>query len=709
MMRARWLLVAALAVFTLADCTPKHARDYSGWGAYGGGNEQIKYSSLTEITPENVANLDVAWTYDTGADATRGTMHSTPLLADGRLFLAGPDGSIHAVNPATGERLWRYSPQAAADGDTNTYFRGAPRGLMYWRGELESRVYGINGRYVFALDAETGALVQSFGAQGQIDLRQDLGRDPDTSDAELGTPGVIYKDVIILGSRMGEVLPTSPGHIRAYDARTGALRWTFHTIPHPGEAGYETWPANAWTYSGGANAWSGFSLDEARGVVYVPTGSAASDFYGADRIGDNLYANSLIALNAETGERIWHQQLVRHDLWDRDLPAPPSLVTITRNGRRIDALAQTTKSGHIWLLDRDTGEPLFPVDEVPAAASTVPGEVAAQSQRVPRLPVPFAEQHFTVTNRTPAAHAAVSAQIRGMDELAPFTPPSLAGRVVYPGFDGGGEWGGGAFDPETGLFYVNANEVPWMLRLIANPDRASLTNASDLFGSFCASCHGGDRRGSGDFPSLIDVGQRRSQQDIRDLITNGAGRMPGFAAALDAEAISALAAYVGAGRNGRVNVDAVAAQPFDTRYRNDGWPKLLDPEGYPGSTPPWGTLTAIDLSTGQHVWRIPLGEYPALAAQGQSDTGSENYGGPVVTAGGLVFIGATVADHKFRAFDKRTGALLWEHELPASAIGTPAVYEAGGRQFIVTAAGGPRTAGEPRGSTYVAFALPAGN
>jgi quinoprotein glucose dehydrogenase len=697
-MTSRWIAAALLPLAACAE--PK--RDYSGWGAYGGGPEQLRYSSLRQITPANVNQLSVAWTYDTGADPKSGLMHSTPLLADGRLYVAGPDASIHAVNPATGERVWRYTPQAP--GGDNGHFRGAPRGLMYWPDPAGGgRVLGINGRYVFAVNAVTGALIPDF----RIDLREHLGRDAATQDAELGSPGAIYKDVLILGTRMGEALPTSPGHIRGYDVRTGALRWTFHTIPHPGEFGYDTWSADSWQYSGGANSWSGASLDEKRGIVFLATGSAASDFYGADRVGDNLFANSVIALNAETGARIWHQQIVRHDLWDRDLPAPPSLVTVTRNGRPVDAVLQTTKTGHLWLLHRETGEPLFPVDEIAVPGSDIPGEVAAKSQRVPRLPVPFANQRFSLTERTPDATAFVERQIKGLDAHGAFVPPSRRGQIIYPGFDGGGEWGGSAFDPETETVYVNANEVPWMLRMIEPPAREELTSASQYYATFCASCHGKDRRGSGDFPPLVDLGKRSSDVAVRDRIMHGGGRMPGFLAVLQPVAIGALSTYLLTSEDVPLDRHAAREQKFNSRFRNEGWPQLRDDAGYPGSAPPWGTLTAIDMTTGQHIWRTPLGEYPALAKQGQSNTGSENYGGPVVTAGGVVFIGATVFDRKFRAFDKATGRLLWQIELPAAGLGTPAVYTVNGRQFVVTPAGGPRNAGQARGASYVAFALPA--
>jgi quinoprotein glucose dehydrogenase len=397
---------------------------------------------------------------------------------------------------------------------------------------------------------------------------------------------------------------------------------------------------------------------------------------------------------------------VRHDLWDRDLPAPPSLVTVTHNSRQVDAVLRTTKSGHIWLFNRETGEPLFPIDEVKTAASDMPGEAASPAQRVPRLPIPFATQQFSVTKRTPEATASVEKQIKGLDAFGAFVPPSLRGQVIYPGFDGGGEWGGAAFDPETERVYVNANEIPWMVKMVELPAREDLKSASAFYTAFCASCHGKDRRGTGDFPSLIGLGARSSHLAVRDRVAFGGGRMPGFVAAMENAALDAVTRYVRTGQDEPIDRSALKAQGYNMRFRNEGWPQLRDHEGFPGSAPPWGSLTAIDLRTGQHVWRIPFGEYPALAARGQRDTGSENYGGPVVTAGGLVFIGATVLDRKFRAFDKATGTLLWQADLPAAGLGTPAGYQANGRQFVVTPAGGPRNAGEPRGAGYVAFALP---
>jgi quinoprotein glucose dehydrogenase len=447
------------------------------------------------------------------------------------------------------------------------------------------------------------------------------------------------------------------------------------------------------------------ALDERRGVVYVPTGSAASDFYGANRIGDNLYANCLIALDASTGRRIWSYQIVRHDIWDRDLPSPPVLLTVTRNGRRVDAIAQATKHGYVFVLDRETGKPLFPVESHDVPASDVPGEVAARAQVLPTLPTPFARQRLTendLTMRTPEAHAGALERFRAFRSDGQFVPLSVGkDTVVFPGFDGGAEWGGQALDPETNLFYVNANDVAWTGALA--PTNQGRT-ASAVYQRDCASCHRDDRQGTPPaIPSLIGVGDRKSATDIATMIRRGGGRMPGIST-LDQTAVTSLVKYLTTGEDGPAGPAANA--PNALAYRFTGYQKFLDADGYPAVAPPWGTLSAINLNTGAYAWRIPLGEYPELVEKGMSDTGSENYGGPVVTAGGLVFIGATNFDNTFRAFDKATGKLLWKALLPFSGNATPAVYEVRGRQFIVIAAGGGYNRGKPTGGVYVAFALP---
>jgi quinoprotein glucose dehydrogenase len=575
-------------------------------------------------------------------------------------------------------------------------------------------VFAAVDNFIYALDAATGKPIDTFGAGGRIDLRDNLGRDPQTQGVRLTTPGVIFKDLMIVGGRVGEALPTSPGDIRAYDVRTGAMRWAFHTIPHPGEPGYETWPPRAWEYSGAANNWPGMALDDKTGIVYVPTGSAATDFYGADRVGDDLYANCLLALDAATGKRLWHFQFVRHDLWDRDPPSPPSLVTVTRAGRRVDAVAEATKQGFVFLFDRADGTPLFPIVYSRYPPSAVPGEVAALEQPLPVKPAPFARQRLTedlLTDRTPAAHAWALEQWRAMRSNGQFVPFSIdRPTVVFPGYDGGAEYGGQAFDPDTSLYYVNANDLAWTGQL------APATGAHSgkaLYQEHCALCHRDDRAGTPpQIPSLVGLASRRSFPEVADVLRKGAGRMPGFPA-LEQTAVNAIVQYVLTGEDAPAPASSnsgerpASAHPLINHdYRFTGYKKFVDPDGYPAVAPPWGTLNAIDLNTGEYVWKVPLGEYPELAAHGIKNTGSENYGGPVVTAGGLVFIAATNHDRKIRAFDKATGALLWEYLLPSSGNATPAVYESAGREFVVIAAGGGKSPQGGPGGLYVAFALP---
>ncbi len=686
-----------LAGVTAAAVRTAPTSGYRDWRVYGGGPESIRYSALRQIHRGNVHKLRVAWTYDTG-DAFEGSeMQCNPIVVDGVLYATTPKLRVIALDAATGRLLWRFDPHGGAP--VRTRFRN--RGLTYANG----RIYVAVRQWLYALDAKTGKPVAGFGNNGRVDLREGLGREPATLNVSATTPGIVYRDLLIMGSIVPEDLPSAPGDIRAYDLKTGKLRWSFHTIPHPGEFGYETWPPEAWKYSGGANCWAGMSLDEKRGLVFAGTGSAAFDFYGGDRIGDNLFANTLLCLRAATGERVWHFQAVRHDVWDRDFPAPPSLVTVVRDGRLVDAVAQITKSGHVFVFERETGKPLFPIEYRKVPASDIPGERLAETQPFPLLPPPFARQQLTedlLTGRTPEARAAVLERFRKLRSGGQFTPPSFEGSIIFPGLDGGGEWGGAAFDPETGLLYVNSNEMAWVLRLAERPKPGPAPSGKQLYQQHCAGCHRSDLRGNPpEFPSLVGLGRKYDYDEILRWIREGGGRMPGFGH-LGRAAVRAIASYVASGKE----VSAVAAGGPGVPYMlADGYSKFLDPDGYPAVKPPWGTLNAINLDTGQIVWSIPFGEIPALAAQGYRNTGSENYGGPVVTAGGLLFIGATNHDRKFRAFDKLTGELLWETTLPAAGNATPAVYEARGRQFVVIAAGGGKW-GLPSGGTYVAFALP---
>ena len=690
------------------------------WDTYLGDPESSQYSELRQIHRRNVHRLEVAWIYRSG-DARADNLSQiqcNPLVIDGVLYGISPQLKLFALDAATGRELWRFDPVQAGLLQSGA---GIQRGMVFWRDGTHARLLYTAGPYLVAVDAQTGRLIPSFGQNGRVDIREDLGRDVRGLYVVGTSPPAVFEDLLILPMRVGEgPEPAAPGHIRAYDIRTGRLVWRFHTIPHPGEPGYETWPPEAWQYTGGANCWAGMAVDRRRGIVYVPTGSATYDMWGGDRLGQNLYANCLLALDARTGRRLWHFQFVHHDLWDRDLPAPPNLVTLTRNGRRVDAVAQVTKSGHVFVFDRVTGEPLFPIEERPVPASDLPGESAWPTQPVPLRPAPFARQLLTyaeLTDRTPAAHRAVLERFARLRPHAPFQPPSREGTIIFPGFDGGAEWGGAAADPE-GVLYVNANEMPWIVTMVEVPAGASGAAPADgrsLYLQICAVCHGLNREGQTahgqKVPALLGLEQRLSREAILQLLETGRGSMPafGFLSAAQKEALADFLLYPDRkGSDIQPNAPhrpGTVANPLGrVPFVSTGYHRWLDPDGYPAVKPPWGTLNAIDLNTGEYRWQVVLGELPELTAQGLPPTGTENYGGPLVTAGDLVFIAAT-KDEMFRAFDRRNGRLLWQTKLPAGGYATPATYEVNGRQFVVIACGGGKM-GTPSGDAYVAFALP---
>ncbi|MES2473405.1 MAG: PQQ-binding-like beta-propeller repeat protein [Pseudomonadota bacterium] len=665
------------------------------WAIYGGTTDGNRYSSLTQITKTNVAKLAPAWTH--GMEAG-GDPQTHPLAVGGVVYAYTPSLKVIALDGATGKPLWQF--------DSGVAGRGAQRGMTWWSAGVEKRLLASVMNFLYALDPATGRPIESFGDKGRIDLSHNLGRDATNLYISLTTPGVIYKDTIITGFRTAESGPAAPGDIRAFDVRTGKLRWAFHTIPRPGEAGHDTWPPDAWKKAGGANSWAGMVVDHKRGIVFAPTGSAVDDFYGPDRKGDNLYANSLLALDAKNGKRLWHFQGVHHDIFDRDFPSPPVLLTVRHGGRMVDAVAQPTKQGYLFVLDRVTGKSLFPIEEMATPPSTVPGESAAATQPMSRIPAPFARQQLTeemLTNRTPEANAWARSQFRTFHNDGPFAPMRLGQQTIaFPGFDGGAEWGGAAADPKRAIIYVNANDIAWTGGLSEAPVTKGLGAAT--YQSSCASCHGVDRRGSPPaFPSLIGLGQRMHEGQIAEILRTGRGRMPAFPA-IQGDTLKALQTYLITGED---NADAKeVAGDAPSKYRFTGYRKFLDPEGYPAVAPPWGTLNAIDLNTGAYLWKIPLGEYPELAARGMTGTGSENYGGPILTESGLLFIGATLYDKKLRAFDASSGALLWQTTLPYAGAATPITYMAGGRQFVLIHANNARDKKALQGSAYIAFALP---
>jgi quinoprotein glucose dehydrogenase len=702
-----WLLLHASGTRAAHARASRDSTARTDWPVYNGDVGGDHYSPLNQITPANVRNLKEIWRFDAG---TGGGLQANPLMVGRTLYGYSPTLQVIALDGATGQQLWQF--------DSGIVGRQPSRGFTYWTDGKASRLFAYIMNFLYALDPDTGKPIPGFGENGRLDMRKDLGSNYTQNTVALTTPGALYKDLLILGFRAPETHPAPRGDIRAYDVRTGKLAWSFHTIPHPGEAGYKTWPNGAWKTAGAANNWCGMSIDEARGIVYVPTGSAVSDFYGADRVGDDLYADTLLALDAKTGKLLWHFQGVHHDIWDRDFPSAPALVTVNREGKMIDAVAQTTKQGFVFLFDRVSGNPLFPIEEHSFPASDVPGEKASSTQPIPLLPAPFARQRLTedmLTVRSPAAHAWALEQFQTFRSNGLFVPLSLDKQtVVFPGFDGGSEWGGPAVEPRSGIIYINSNDLPWTGGLAANTEGSP---GEVIYQNQCAACHAGDLRGNPPaFPSLVGVQTRLSRPQIRAIIHDGKGRMPGYPNLREAQ-LRQLLDFLDLAPRISASVPAPStavthrefagrASYADTKYHFTGYRKFLDLDGYPAVVPPWGTLNAIDLNTGKFLWRVPLGQYPDLVARGMPDTGSENYGGPVLTASGVLFIGATIYDRKFRAFDAKTGKLLWQAELPYAGTATPSTYMIDGRQYVVIATSGARDSKGPQGAAYVAFALP---
>ncbi len=717
-----WILASLVFLFFTA-CKNQNRI----WTSYKADATSSSYSPLKQINKENVHQLRLAWTFEPN-DAMEGSRfgasQSNPIIVDGVMYTSSARHRIYAIDAATGKQIWSFDPFNGGPGG------GSFRGVTWWEEGNDKRILFTGGDNLFALNAETGQPITSFGTNGKVSMNVGIRDDSSVISVKPTSPGIIYKDLLIIGNEVSELYGAQPGYVRAYNVKTGRLTWTFHTIPKPGETGYETWPKDAWKYAGGANDWGGMSLDEKRGMVFLATGSPAYDFYGADRIGKNLFGNCVVALDASTGKLKWYYQTIHHDLWDYDLPAPPNLVTIHRDGKTIDAVAQTSKIGFLYVLDRLTGEPLFPVEERPVPASDVPGEQAWPTQPFPIKPRPYAPQYITAADLadfSPASHDSLLRMFKGLRYDGLFTPPSTRGTLNYPGTIGGSEWGGAAYDPVTSVIYLKSNHSPEISKLIKleTENTTSITpgygDGKILYQNYCLGCHKEDKNGEPPYyPSLIDLRKRMTEIQVLNKIREGGGKMPPFAQILKGHEKSIIDylfenkdkplnqqedALMEIRRNERSNVEVKNEKPnMDTtgKYLNiTAYSQLRGPDGNPAIRPPWGTLNAINLNTGEYEWTIPIGNHPGLQKKGEPITGATSSPGPIVTAGGLIFIGGT-RDQKFQAFDKATGKLLWETTLNGFVSGSPSAYIVNGKQFIAVPVSGYK---EKPAGCVMAFAL----
>jgi quinoprotein glucose dehydrogenase len=702
--------IGALALMSVAiACNSSDTPSYGTkeWVEYLGGPERNHYSPLDQITPDNVKQLKVAWEYHT---LDSGQIQCNSIIVGGVMFGMTATTEPFAVNAATGKPIWRVKSAGTDQFSTS-------RGVSYWAKGDDKRILYTNGPWLYAVNATTGKAVTSFGENGRTSLKSGLGPTAETKMVISNTPGTVYDDLIVMPLRVSEGTDAALGSIQAFNIVTGKLAWVFHTIPMPGEYGYDTWPKDTYknTDVGGGNNWSGMSVDRGRGILYVPTGSAAYDFYGANRKGTNLFANCLLALDAKTGKRLWHFQFVHHDILDRDPPAPPNLVTITRDGKKVDAVVQVTKQGMVFVFDRVTGKPLFPIKETPVPASDIPGEQAWATQPIPQKPAPYARQHFTLDDISPLAEnkQELIDSFKKSRSEGPYTPLSQNGTIIYPGLDGGAEWGGAGADPD-GILYLNSSEMAWRISLgpsVSKEQLVSMTAGQSIYAMNCTPCHGVDRMGNpkSGFPNLVSISTRRTKEYVKTTVSHGKGMMPAFTKLTDDQKESLVKYLFGEqeAEPGLMKEPGLKSKPSPEKkfaYEISGYSKFIDKNGYPAVRPPWGTLNAIDLNTGEYKWKVTYGTVPELMKKGIPQTGAESYGGPVITKSGLLFIAGT-KDGMIRAYNKKNGKLLWEFKLPAAAFATPSTYEVNGKQYLVIACGGTKLESKS-GDSYVAFALP---
>ncbi|NIJ51923.1 outer membrane protein assembly factor BamB family protein [Dyadobacter arcticus] len=677
------------------------AHNSNDWPEYNGDGARSHYSALNQITKENVGQLKVAWTYASGGADTlrnRSQIQCNPIIINGILYGVSADIQAFAIDAATGKEIWKTN--VSENGGTLS------RGVTYWTDGQSKRIFFGAGKWLYGIDAQTGKLIVTFGEIGRINLKNGIERPGADDYVTSNTPNTIYKNLILVGARVAESETALLGDVRAFDVISGKLVWTFHTIPAPNEFGSKTWFSQpARQHFGGVNAWAGMAIDRERGIVYIPTGSAAYDFYGGNRPGANLFANCLIALDAATGKRLWHFQLVHHDIWDRDPPTTPNLIMVTHKGKRIDAVAQITKQGYTFVFNRVTGEPLFPIKETAFNYKAISGEKPHATQPIPTLPVPFTRQSFTSKDFNPfvADRDSLETLLSKANTGSAYIPITSKMTVFFPGTDGGAQWGGAAAD-QDGILYIPAKEIPVYTSLIKKemPKNQNGVTGSDIYKLNCASCHGADKAGNhdGSYPSLANIGSKLSVLQISAILKSGKGMMPSFSHISEAER-NAVIEFL---NNKNLGESVVSSSESQVPYQHTGYNRWYDRNGYPVSTPPWGTLTALDLNTGQRRWQVPLGEYEELTKKGIAPTGTDNYGGPLVTSSGLLFIAAS-RDEQFRAMDKVTGKVLWTAPLPAAGYASPSTYSVNGKQYVVIACGGGKL-NTKSGDKYVAYALP---
>lgn len=701
------LLLTLVSCLIFASLGQVVANSGSEWPVYRGDTAANQYSNLAQIHAGNVQHLEKAWEYNTGDATARSSMQVNSIMVNGTLYFSTFSLNAVALDAVTGEEKWFFKSSDYNEG--NRDLKGRTRGVVYWEEGGDKRIFHFVKNRVYALNAETGLPIDSFGEGGFIDLRKNLRVDYTKASIEVTSPGIVYKNFLIVGSRVPEGYESTPGDIRAFDTITGEFKWIFHTVPMEGEFGYDTWEWVDGVAYGGANPWGGFSLDEERGWVFCATGSPSFDFWGGNRIGVNLFGNCVLALDAETGERQWHYQTIHHDLWDYDNPSAPVLATVTDQGKKRDVVVQLTKMGLTFVLDRDSGEPVFPVVEMPVPPSDIPGEVAHPTQPIPLLPPPLNRLEVTeadLLDITPEYKALALEKFRKLKKGSLYTPPSMQGTLNMPGTLGGTEWQGASFDPITNTLFVNSHELPGINRLkeVLQPKEGVTLNSAQrgqlIYQKNCTACHGVGRNGVPPiFPPLKNLG--KPVEELVTTIRDGRGLMPPFSQ-FSQEELNDLAAYIISDEDEERNLDESGVESL---FLADGYLMFRDDEKTPLIKPPWGTLNAIDLASGEILWRVPLGEYPHLVKKGIRNTGTMNYGGAVATAGGVVFIAAT-ADEKIRAFDKNQGKVLWEYQLPAGGYATPTIYEVDGKQFVVIIAGGGGKNGTKSGDSIVAFALP---